>query len=346
MSYGRVFALEILHAFVGFLSVGAWLVAAGPDSPTRAIHERVVSANWIVVQALQSTRRMKTQFLAVGIVAVLGGCIADPPAGDDNPTDTNLTAKELFKRDVHPFIAGKCLGCHTEGRPISAAAPGFANQDPERDYTSSTSNPQLVGDYTAANAHIITLVDANHQLTTFSPGERDKIVAWLVKETAERNPTPGGQDQDPQNPPGSQDSVTNRLLKEWSGCMTIENFRTANMVAWGDVEAENNQQCKKCHATAGYFYVASDIENPYFFTGITTNRALIGKYFAVDLSGGDAAAKVVINQKVFEDTANGAPGHLEHPRYPVQNAGMAALQTFYQLTLDKKTAGTCGTPTL
>jgi hypothetical protein len=75
----------------------------------------------------------------------------------------------------------------------------------------------------------------------------------------------------------------------------------------------------------------------------------MAQYFSVDLSGGVATAKVIINTRSFTGVGQGLAPHVEHPRFNLTNStGLAALQKFYDATMAAKNAvpTTCGPSTL
>jgi hypothetical protein len=129
--------------------------------------------------------------------------------------------------------------------------------------------------------------------------------------------------------------------------MTLANFQQAKMTNWGTMRA-NNSACETCHALGEYGQIASNTDNP-FFTTISTNKYYMAQYFSVDLSGGVANAKMIINTRSFTGVGQGLAPHLEHPRFTLTNStGLTALTTFYNLTMAAKTAtpSGCGPPTL
>ena len=70
------------------------------------------------------------------------------------------------------------------------------------------------------------------------------------------------------------------------------------------------------------------------FDLVKANRYYVLQFVTVDLAQGAAAAKVVINRASFQSVGLGQAPHTEHPRFnPDTNAGMTALQRFYDLTM-------------
>lgn len=299
---------------------------------------------------------MRSILLAAIATASLVGCVGglesgstdplDTPDGDgndngDNPAGSDLTAaKQLFDQNVFPVIQ-KCGGaaCHAE-TATSATLTRFVATNATNGWSVATNYQSLVGNFTPTAAPILTKVKAGgHNAMTWSTDEETKITAWLSKELELRNgqttPAPTGTE--------SLSAATERVLSEFAGCMTYTNFQTANMKAWGTVNAENNTQCRDCHVTGGEGFIASDLEQS-FYNVVSQKKYYFLQYLTVDLTGGAAAAKVVVNETSFRGVNNAQAPHTEHPKFNLDNDGMTALRQFYDLTMAAKAAGTCGPP--
>lgn len=137
----------------------------------------------------------------------------------------------------------------------------------------------------------------------------------------------------PPTPDAPPPLTAKQVMEQWSGCMTLADFQTANMTeAWSELAASNNQLCRNCHGDGGFSFITSPDEN-LFFTTISEHSFYLVKFFSVQ--GPD----VVINTGSFQ---NAATTLASHPRFNAsENAGMIALKTFYDATLARKTAGTC-----
>lgn len=290
-------------------------------------------------------RKLLLAVAAAGLVGCVGGIETDTPppegVGGGGTGPAAIEARKLFEDNVYSIIATKCAACHSASGP-SGNTTGFVGVDKASSYVTAVGYQALVGDWTPTGAPILTkIAPGNHNAQSYDQGQKDKIAAWLTKELDARagGPTP---------PPGTTESpadATVRLTKEWSGCMTLANFATANMKAWGRMQA-NASACMSCHNNGSYGNIADDKDNP-FFTVISTNKYYMAQYFSVDMTAGTASAKVIINTRSFTGVGQALPPHLEHPRFTLQGStGMAALQKFYDLTVANKTAGTCGPPTL
>ncbi|MDB4963903.1 MAG: hypothetical protein JWP01_3902 [Myxococcales bacterium] len=301
--------------------------------------------------------------VTVGMVGCVGGIESgggpDPlesPDGDgndngDNPAGSDLTAaKQLFDTGVFPVLEAKCSGgaCHAETAQGSTLTR-FVATDPANGWTIATNYTALVGNYAASAAPILTKVKpGTHQgVTGYTPDEETKITAWLNKEVELRN----GQPMQPTTPGvETLSAATERVLSEFAGCMSLTNFKTANMAqAWGNLNANNNQQCENCHATGGEGFIATQQE-ALFYNVVSTKKYFFLQYLTVDLTGGAEMAKVIMNTVSFKGVSEGLDPHREHPRFnAATNQGMTALKNFYDATMARKAIpagmpGACDAP--
>ena len=127
-----------------------------------------------------------------------------------------------------------------------------------------------------------------------------------------------------------------RLLEQWSGCMTIENFNAAGMAeAWGAMAGNDRRLCRNCHSDGAFGFIATTDE-AVFFAGVSQHATLMSMYFRVDAQ----ASKVVVNTLSLEAVAR-RPGH---PSFDaLSNPGLTALRSFHAAT-EANTA--CGAPKL
>jgi hypothetical protein len=302
---------------------------------------------------------MRISLLAAIATVGLVGCIGSVEQGGnpletgdgdgndngDNPAGGDLTAaKQLFDTNVFGILSAKCTGsaCHAETSQ-GATLTRFVATDPAKGWQTATNYQALVGNFTATAAPIITKVKpGTHQGIVYTPDEETKITAWLSKELELRN------GQTVPTTPGAETlaQASERVLAEFAGCMTLTEFQAANMAEeWGDMNAQNNQQCENCHATGGEGFVAS--QNEAFMWNVFSNRKYYFlQYLTVDLLGGPAAAKVIMNETSFRGVATAQAPHQEHPTFNagLNSQGMVALKNFYDSVMAKKTAGTCGAP--
>lgn len=301
----------------------------------------------------------------LGLVGCVGGIESgggsdpvDPSTGDDgndnndNPAGSDLTAaKQLFDQGVFPVIQ-KCSGgaCHAENA-TGATLTRFVALDQTRGWQVAVNYTALVGNFAASAAPILTYITpGTHQGMTWSAPEVAAITAWLDKEVELRNGQPQGTGTGTGGGTESLSQATERVISEFAGCMTQANFDQANMRnAFGNMNCQNNQQCRDCHNNGAHGFHASDIVSTApgsTWSVVSTRKYYWLQYFTVDLTAGAAGAKVIPNESSFIGVANGQDPHREHPRfnYNANNQGRQALQSFYDSTMARKTAGTCDPP--
>jgi hypothetical protein len=260
-----------------------------------------------------------------------GGGGDDDDGGGGGGGGDKRAAKEVYKSDVHPVLA-KCSGngCHDIGATATTAVGKFYNTDPEMSYVAIVAAPTIVENF-VSTAKVLTHITLGHKGLTYSADDQTKITNWLAKETTERSGG-GGSNQ----PPPVDPKV---LLKEWSGCMSLDNFTAATMTqAWSGLAASNLQKCINCHngPVAGFLIYT---QAPLYFAALSENTAYLLKYFTVN----NAEGKVVVNTASFKSAAM-IQGH---PYFEAENnLGMTALKKFYESTMLRKTAGTCDPPRL
>jgi len=134
--------------------------------------------------------------------------------------------------------------------------------------------------------------------------------------------------------PDAPPAVTPRqVLEQWSGCLSIGNFQTANMAqAWGNLTASNGQLCRNCHGDGGYSFITT-LDETVFFSTMSGYSTYLVKFFSVQ--GSD----IIVNTGSFKNAGVTLPSH---PRFdPANNAGMTALKKLYDDTKARKAANTC-----
>ena len=298
-------------------------------------------------------RTLLSLIAAVGLVGCLGdidGLIAtDPASGDDgndngnNPAGGDLTAAKLaFDTNVYAVLAAKCgaAACHGEAGG-GATLTRFVAANPANGWATAVNYTALVGNFTAAAAPVLTMVkNGTHYGITYTSDETAKIIDWLDKELAARAGQPNEQ-------PGGTETLsqaTERVLSAFAGCMQRSDFDAAQMAQrWGNMNAQNNQQCENCHSTGGEGFIATQ-NGSLFYQVISTKKYFFLQYFTVDLTQGAAGAKVMINDVSMQGVANGLAPHTEHPRfnYNNNNQGRQASNNFYNRTMTRvNTPGLC-----
>jgi hypothetical protein len=285
----------------------------------------------------------------VGCVGGIESTQNPPPGGvgGGGSGDAAAQAKKLFEDNVHPISLQYCSGCHTAGMP-QGNVTAWVSPDLTNAYVTAVGYQALIGDWTPTGAPILTKItntnktsDDPHKSIMYTDSEIAKITDWLNKELEARGATGGGTPMGPETP----GQVSERLLQEWSGCMTLTNFEAADMRQWGNSQS-NEGRCKTCHNLGEQGMIASDTSTPNFFNYITTDKYYMLQYFSVDLSKGVEMATIMVNTRSFEGVGLGLPPHNAHPPFqPDQIDGYQALQNFYQTTMAAKMAapnGVCG----
>jgi hypothetical protein len=227
-------------------------------------------------------------------------------------------------------------GCHNAQSP-GPNAPAFVSQTtPQLDafaaWTLITSMPAVVGSF-GTNAAILSLPASGHDGATFRADQITTITNWLALERAWRTRGSGSGS-------GSVD-----LLAQWSGCMQLADFEAADVApAFASIQTSDGGTCAVCHSANSGFVVgnASNV-----FASISDYREYLSEFFIVDTSA--SPNRIVVNTAYFELAAAGGVDGM-HPTWnPTNNAGMTALNEFYNLTLahlDGTAAPACGPSTL
>lgn len=171
--------------------------------------------------------------------------------------------------------------------------------------------------------------------------------AGTVSDGTGGDPGPGpgsGSGSDPTPPPGTPPAdpqqVSKNLISQWSGCMTLDNFKTAKMVNWGRMASTDSNACSSCHSNGFEGFFASQDETA-MFNAISTSQDFMQPFFIPDVPNN----KMVVNTLIFPAVGTRQAPYTDHPRFdPTNNPGMIALQAFYTSTMAAVTAGTCGAP--
>lgn len=278
-----------------------------------------------------------TSFVMSCALLAATGCVGEfvdgGTMGDDDGSGSNPggEAENMYKTTVHTIMTAKCGQAACHGQPGVTGMYGFATADKDNSYTQITATPTLVGTYTVASAGLVTKIKqaGGHNAVTYQPSDEASIAAWLAKEAQERT---GGSGPPPVDPIAK--------INEWSGCMSLANFETAEMAqAWNVLASVQNQRCANCHQAGLDTFLSGAGNAQNFFNGLTSQRDFLLKYFTVDATGA-----VVINSASMANAATTLPNH---PRFnPTDNVGMTALNEFYTLTQARLTAATCDPPRL
>lgn len=261
---------------------------------------------------------MRQLILLVGIAA----CSDDP----------QQTGPIVAFNKVHTILSSKCGMCHQVTAPQQGAL-GFLGPDPSNEYEVAIDSVFLVGDFTLNGSPILTMIDVNHhQNITYSDDDHAKLRAWLDAETRERY----GTDLD------TASGLADTAVRQWSGCLTMADFGTANMVsAWTTFTTTDGRHCTDCHDGQGNLPLAVSTDANTYYSAITKHRRLMVEYFVL----GSSADQVVIDTHSFDVTGNRKGPHINHPMY-VLNAGYTALKSWYDLASAHRMNGSCGAPQL
>ncbi len=158
-------------------------------------------------------------------------------------------------------------------------------------------------------------------------------IIWLVLAVActsrGASPTP--------DPTGPDAGITVDLLAQWSGCMTFADFEAANMAPTWSAMRGQNEMCVECHSLGEGFVVSANATA--YFNAMSVRRINLEQYFRVD------GSTVAINLANFHSVGTDQTPHVQHPTFTI-DAGLPALQSFYDQTLARFNAGTCGPPKL
>ena len=135
--------------------------------------------------------------------------------------------------------------------------------------------------------------------------------------------------------------LTQALLEEWSGCMSLGNLSATGLApAWANLNSSTGT-CKACHGEGEFSFIAT-IDDGKLFATLSQNKFYLLQFFTVDL----AKAEVVISLAAINIVATAQPPHQEHPTFPTSHAGITALQDFHTATAARRDAGTCDPPRL
>lgn len=292
-----------------------------------------------MVHTVQNLRYMR--LIPILVSALLGACVGDVndinnPEPDGDGT-TTTAARTLYVDTVHSIMVAKCSAAACHNQAGVTGMYGFAVPDGNNSYDQVVTLPTLVGTYTTATAGVVTkIAGGGHNAVTYSADDDSKIAAWLGAELSARS--------DPMNPMMPIVDPIARL-NIWSGCMSQANFDTAEMaVNWGQLaHADTNQTCVNCHAAGLDTFLSGNGDSEQFFTGLTSVRDFLLKYFTVNATG-----DVIINTSAMQNAGVGLP---LHPHFnlttnlSMMNA-MAALTEFYDLTKTRQMMNLCDPPRL
>jgi len=286
---------------------------------------------------MRPTHLIAVLALAAGSAACTGSLDTTPSddSGDDS-VDPPGAARQQFESTIAPMLSA-CSGCHTgaiDQTPLkwlgAAGATGY--------YPAVTGEESVVGGFDPDLANL--LLKGAHDggnARAWTDEEKATIADWLVAEAAERGIDLGDNGG---LPPGETTPTTSReALAQWSGCMSIDDWRSSLVFQWADKSTERGD-CKSCHNNgAGGYYASADddlmFEMNRFEIYITTFFTAAPK----DITNPALGYEVKVNEQKLRSKAN-ATGH---PSFnPDGGEQMQYLYNFYDLTNARIAAGTCG----
>jgi hypothetical protein len=302
---------------------------------------------------------MSSRLLFVALLFA-GGCVGGitDGGGDDQTTDDGnppppppgTTAREMFDDDVFPILNAKCKACHGQ---VGFLSTPFVADSAALGYDTVVGYDSVVGTFTDA-APILTKVTVGpHQGGGVAYGgtEQNKIVAWLAQEVAERQIGGGG---DP--PPGTETpgASTTRLVNQFAGCLTLDDFTGVNFGPRLANKGSNQGQCQQCHWSGAYGYFVND-DNATVYDVLTTNKYYLLAYYAADVTPPlPADRKMMPNFMNYDRVCRRVPPHTEHPQCQAPDPGppmgpgnddaYQALVELYDIVQARILAGTCGPP--
>lgn len=289
----------------------------------------------------------------LGLVGCVGG-LETPPTGDTTPPTNDPTvppptpgsARLAYETDVFPVMEAKCKSCHTDAATAGGApaTSGFVGKTVATAYDVMIDHPGVHGNF-ASTAKVLTYVTLQgHQGLSYEVSEIASIESWLATELAERGTGTGPGTGEPTGP----GATTERLLGNFSACMTQELFDAANMAqACGALQSSNNTECDNCHVNGGENFLASRA-SVQMFKGVSEHRSYLQKYFMVANAENPAMAKMDRNIPTFQAVLGRTGQYAEHPTVengtPDNNECTQAMSTFLLSVQAKIDAGAaaCG----
>ena len=245
------------------------------------------------------------------------------PQADAGTTPVPDTAQALLEQNVRPLVTATCgangAGCHT------AQTPAFVSTDPTTAYNTIMNNKALLfSAFDPATSKLDQYGQNGHNnAPTWDQGSLDAISAWFTAEIA------AGSGTTQLNP-----------LEEWSGCMNLQDWLDTDVAdLWADKNAQGQGNCDACHNLGAEGFMASN-QDERVFDNVTKNPTFMLSYFTLN----DTGDAVIINRARLEKVGNQLAPHNEHGAFDLDGNAYQALEQFYQLTMQRKLAGTCDPP--
>src|SRR5689334_6926421 len=185
--------------------------------------------------------------ISLGLVGCVGELDSTPGdngsgggggGGGGGGSGPNL-ARDMYNNTVHPIMQARCAACHSSNGPVGNVT-GFVSPDLSNAHATIVGYVAVVGNFTTATAPVLLKIQAGHNGITYTSDEVNKITSWLNQEVADQS-SGGGGGSGTSTGGETPAAATQRLMAQWSGCMTQALFDTANMAnAWGNMTANNN----------------------------------------------------------------------------------------------------------
>jgi hypothetical protein len=273
------------------------------------------------------------------------GQVTPPPDKPDAGGGGGATeeGRALFDSTVAPAMA-QCgtAGCHggTGNSPLKFIPDNTAGM-----YDVVTSyDDRVVGYFDKTVAPMLKRVAPGpHYTASYTPAQVTAIEAWLDKELELRSggggmmPPPGGGTMTP-------GQVSKQLISEWSGCMDLALWNQLEVAEGWANKGSGEGVCEKCHVNGQASFIATR-DSDRMFQVLTTNKYYMLAYFTPNVTD-LANAKMEINRSLLERVGNAEYPYIEHPQFNVDGTAYSRLQEFYDQTMAKKAAGTCGPPVI
>lgn len=273
----------------------------------------------------------------------LGGTDVDPGevnTGGENGAGGNLViAKDFYEANIDPLMKAKCSACHAGEGALSTA---FLTEINGSSYNTILAYNEITGGFGLGPATLLTK-GAHSGSQWWDDGEVALIQQWFdaekaAAETDEEDVVIVDPGEEPgEAPVAIADGLS--LMKEWSGCMTLDNWEEANMGSWANKPAEDNKTCQDCHSD-GLLRFNTDPDSSLMFTFNRYQLYMIG-FFSQEFDPADGSGMMVPNIPRLVRAGNGTTGHPEYNTNP-NDLYMQRLQEFYELTLETKENGECG----
>ncbi|MBX3192793.1 MAG: hypothetical protein KF819_37765 [Labilithrix sp.] len=262
------------------------------------------------------------------------------PAPGGLPTNSKA-GQAFYAKEVHPFLAQKCAGCHQAG---GAGNPAFLVRD---DAMKSYDMIYLNGFAIATSRIVMKGIHSNGAAPELTGPEKTKFAEWIALEVKD----------------GGSKAQAN-VLEKFGECFDKAKF---DAIGWQNLRVtrrqngnnpqnlnenqdtctgcRDNTPCSGCHTAddvTGYVNAIGNTLVPQDFTFQETkklNPAFIRQYVSTTPTGDPVYNPGVMNKSI--NTVEKAPAY-SHPMFKMSAAMEAANKAFVEDAITKFKAGTCG----